>query len=62
MFMTVTGKPKASASSSCRIIRNRPSFIPIAWPHDGNRRDSMGNPGLADQYRNLGCNMLPFPL
>ena len=20
----------------------------------------MGNPGLADQYRNLGCNMLPF--
>jgi|TARA_Y100000034_G_scaffold133586_1_gene199463 hypothetical protein len=33
-------------------------FIPIAYPHDGNRRDSMGNPGLADQYRNLGCNFM----
>ena len=39
-------------------IKTRPSYIPISWPHDGNRRDSMGNPGLADQYRNLGCNML----
>ena len=36
----------------------RPHFIPIAYPHDGNRRDSMGNPGLADQYRNLGCNFM----
>ena len=39
-------------------IKRRPSFIPIAYPHDGNRRDSMGNPGLADQYRNHGCNFL----
>ena len=35
-------------------------YIPISWPHDGNRRDSMGNPGLAEQYRSLGCNFLPF--
>ncbi len=34
--------------------------VPIAWPHDGHRRDSMGNPGLADQYRSLGLNMLPM--
>ena len=51
---------KASPAIHAGIMRTRPHFIPIAWPHDGNRRDSMGNPGLADQYRSLGCNMLPF--
>ena len=49
---------KASPTVHSEIIRTRPHFIPVAYPHDGNRRDSMGNPGLADQYRNLGCNML----
>jgi phage terminase large subunit-like protein len=49
---------KASPSVHAEIIRSRPHFIPIVYPHDGNRRDSMGNPGLADQYRNLGCNFL----
>jgi phage terminase large subunit-like protein len=49
---------KASPSVHAQTIRSRPSFVPIAYPHDGNRRDSMGNPGLADQYRNLGCSML----
>ena len=48
---------KASPTVHSQAIRSRPNFIPIAYPHDGNRRDSMGNPGLADQYRNLGCNM-----
>ena len=49
---------KASPAVHAQTIRSRPHFIPIAYPHDGNRRDSMGNPGLADQYRNLGCNFL----
>jgi phage terminase large subunit-like protein len=49
---------KASPAVHAQTIRSRPNFIPIAYPHDGNRRDSMGNPGLADQYRNLGCNFL----
>jgi len=49
---------KASPSVHADHIRSRPHFVPIAYPHDGNRRDSMGNPGLADQYRNLGCNFL----
>ena len=48
---------KASPTVHSQAIRTRPHFIPIAYPHDGNRRDSMGNPGLADQYRNLGCNL-----
>jgi len=51
---------KAPPAVHAQTIRSRPSFIPVAWPHDGNRRDSMGNPGLAEQYRNLACNMLPF--
>tara|TARA_R100001015_G_C4634760_1_gene202008 strand:- start:4596 stop:6044 length:1449 start_codon:yes stop_codon:yes gene_type:complete len=49
---------KASPSVHAASIRTRADFVPIAYPHDGNRRDSMGNPGLADQYRSLGCNML----
>ena len=49
---------KASPSVHASAVRTRPYFIPIAYPHDGNRRDSMGNPGLADQYRNLGCNFM----
>ena len=49
---------KASPAVHAQTIRSRSHFIPIAYPHDGNRRDSMGNPGLATQYRNLGCNFL----
>ena len=49
---------KRSAAEHSKEILSRPSFIPVAYPHDGNRRDSMGNPGLADQYRNHGCNFL----
>ena len=48
---------KAAPHIHAAAIKTRPSFIPIIWPHDGYRKDSMGNPGLADQYRNLGCNM-----
>ena len=47
---------KASPAVHAEVIRQRPHFIPIVYPHDGNRRDSMGNPGLAEQYRSLGCN------
>ena len=47
---------KASPAVHAEIINKRPFFIPIVYPHDGNRRDSMGNPGLADQYRGHGCN------
>ena len=49
---------KRSPAEHSKEIKRRPNFIPIAYPHDGNRRDSMGNPGLADQYRNHGCNFL----
>ena len=51
---------KAPPHIHAAAIRTRPHWISVAWPHDGNRRDSMGNPGLAEQYRNAGVNMLPF--
>ena len=51
---------KAPPQVHAAAIRTRPRWIPVAWPHDGNRRDSMGNPGLAEQYRNAGVQMLPF--
>ena len=49
---------KMSPIEHSRSIIERPHFIPIAYPHDGNRRDSMGNPGLAEQYRRCGCNVM----
>ena len=49
---------KRSPAEHAKEILRRPGFIPIAYPHDGNRRDSMGNPGLADQYRQHGCNFM----
>ena len=51
---------KATPSVHANVINTRPRFISLAWPHDGNRRDSMGNPGLADQYRSHGVNLLPM--
>jgi len=49
---------KMSPAEHSNFIRTRPHFIPIAYPHDGNRKDSMGNPGLADQYRREGLNIM----
>ena len=51
---------KAPPAVHATAIKTRPDFVPIIWPHDGYRKDSMGNPGLAEQYRSLGCNLLPF--
>ena len=37
----------------------RGKHIPVAWPHDGDNRDSRGSGiTLAQQYRELGANML----
>ena len=39
---------KASPAVHSAIIKTRPSFIPIAWPHDGNRGDGPLGPVLPD--------------
>ena len=49
---------KATPQIHSGYIKTRPNWIPMVFPHDGNRKDSMGNPGLADQYRSHGINML----
>jgi phage terminase large subunit-like protein len=36
--------------------------IPIAYPHDGDNREKGSGHTLADQYRDLGVNMLPEPV
>lgn len=33
-------------------------WIPVAWPHDGLQHDKGSGEALAQQYRNLGVNML----
>jgi hypothetical protein len=48
---------KAAPHVHAEAIKSRGNPV-VCWPHDGNRRDSMGNPGLADQYRSHGINML----
>lgn len=40
-------------------IKPRGEWIPMAWPHDGLQHDKGSGEQLAEQYRNLGVNMLP---
>lgn len=40
-------------------IRSKGPWIPVAWPHDGYQHDKGGScEQIAQQYRNLGVNML----
>lgn len=41
---------------SARIISRPNSWIPIAWPHDGNKHTAMGGT-VAEQYAKHGVNM-----
>lgn len=41
-------------------IKGRGAWMPVSWPHDGYQHDKGGScEQLAQQYRNLGVNMLP---
>lgn len=39
-------------------VRRQGPWIPVAWPHDGNRATSYGGPTLRNEYAKLGVNML----
>lgn len=39
-------------------INARGKWIPVAWPHDGLQHDKGSGEAIAQQYRNLGVNML----
>jgi phage terminase large subunit-like protein len=40
-------------------FRERPHYIPVAWPRDGLQTDKGSGIGLAQQYRDQGVNLLP---
>lgn len=39
-------------------IRPHGTWIPVAWPHDGNQHDKGSGEALAKQYRDQGLNLL----
>ena len=39
-------------------VRARGSWIPVAWPHDGHRKEAYATEGIANAYRAAGVNML----
>lgn len=41
------------------LIAAKGKWIPAAWPHDGLQHDKGSGEQLANQYRELGVNMLP---
>jgi hypothetical protein len=41
------------------LISAKGKWIPTAWPHDGLQHDKGSGDQLAQQYRELGVNMLP---
>jgi phage terminase large subunit-like protein len=50
---------KGTPAVHAPAIMSRPQFIPISWPKDGLQTDKGSGITLADQYSQLGCNMLP---
>jgi phage terminase large subunit-like protein len=49
---------KATPIVHSAAINARPRWIPVAWPKDGLQTDKGSGLNLAEQYRNLGVNML----
>lgn len=52
-------KRKAVIAIHASALNARPR-VPIAWPHDGEKHDPGSGATYAQQYRDAGCNMLPF--
>lgn len=49
-----------TAEYHAAAISRRGNWIPVVGPHDGAHREKSSGIALADQYRNLGVNMLPL--
>lgn len=47
-----------SAAVHAVAIKGRGAAIPVAWPHDGNRKDGYNGDSMAVIYRSLGVNLL----
>jgi phage terminase large subunit-like protein len=44
------------------LIAAKGRWVPCAYPHDGDNREKSSGRTLAEQYRELGVNMLPDPV
>lgn len=49
---------KTTPPTHVAAIKSRGEWIPVAWPHDGLQHDKGSGVPLADQYREMGVNML----
>lgn len=49
---------KATPPIHAAAVKSRGDWIPAVWPHDGLQHDKGSGIPLADQYRDLGVNML----
>ena len=49
---------KATPPIHAAAIKARGDWIPVVWPHDGLQHDKGSGVPLADQYREMGVNML----
>lgn len=50
---------ETSVAMQAPLLAAKGKWMPIAWPHDGLQHDKGSGEQLANQYRNLGANMLP---
>jgi len=52
-------KPDALAVVHAEAFKRRGKWIPVAWPHDGHKRDAGFGVEIKDHYVSHGVNMLP---
>jgi phage terminase large subunit-like protein len=52
------GMREHTPAQQAPLIKARGDWIPVAWPHDGLQHDKGSGIQLAEQYRNVGVNML----
>jgi len=50
-------KSRATIAENSIVIRQKGTWIPVIWPHDGNQEDPKSAKSLADLYRLEGVNM-----
>lgn len=45
-------------SVHAQAVRSRGEWIPVAWPHDGHRKEAYATDGVAREYRAMGLRLL----
>lgn len=50
---------EAAMAIHADAVKARGAWMPVAWPHDGAKRDPKSGVAMSELYRNKGVNMLP---